>query len=163
MGRPSTPPRATSACTQRLHDLSAVTLRYANVYGPRQDPLGEGGVVAIFSGQALRRENPAVFGSGQQTRDFVYVGDVVEANLRAAESDAGGAYNVGTGRETSVLELAEAFATHGLGEPDLRPPRPGEVDRSCLDCTLAGEELGWRAQTSLDAGLAATLDWARTL
>lgn len=144
----------------RLHGFSAVTLRYANVYGPRQDPLGEGGVVAIYCGRALAGQGAVVYGDGEQTRDFVYVGDVVEANLAAASSDLAGAYNVGTGTETSVLELAAALSSHGLGALEHQAARPGEVRRSCLDARCAREDLGWTARTSLSSGLEATLDWA---
>src|SRR3954451_7998837 len=94
---------------ERIFDLSTVSLRLGNVYGPRQDPLGEAGVVAIFCGRLLAGERPTVFGDGLQTRDYIYVGDVVQANLAAAQSDASGAFNVGTGREASVIELAEAL------------------------------------------------------
>src|SRR3954471_5754940 len=94
---------------ERLYGLSAVTLRYGNVYGPRQDPLGEAGVIAIFCGRLLSGERPTVYGDGQQTRDYVYVGDVVSANLAAAGSDVRGGVNIGTGRETSVLDLIELF------------------------------------------------------
>jgi UDP-glucose 4-epimerase len=140
----------------RLHGLSTVALRYANVYGPRQDPLGEGGVVAIFCGR--RREGAGeatVFGDGRQTRDFTYVGDVVEANLVAADSAATGAYNIGTGVETSVLELAGQL---GL-EPVHAPARPGEVRRSSLDPERAARALGWRPRVSLEEGVRATLGW----
>jgi UDP-glucose 4-epimerase len=136
----------------RLHGLSTVALRFANVYGPRQDPRLEGGVVAIFTAAAREGRRGTVFGDGRQTRDFVYVGDVVEALLAAAGSDAGGAFNVGTGRETSVLELAAAVGI----EVDHAPERPGEVTRSCLDPTRAAGVLGWRARTTLADGLRAT-------
>jgi UDP-glucose 4-epimerase len=145
-----------SACHlyRRLHGLSTVALRYANVYGPRQDPAGEGGVIAIFCDRVAAGRPLTVFGDGRQTRDFVYVGDVVAANLRAAGLEVGGAYNVGTGVETSVLELAEA-----LGTTDLRfePARLGEIARSVLDPSLALRELGWAPETALSAGLQQTL------
>ncbi len=144
-----------------LHGLRSTALRFANVYGPRQDPLGEGGVVAIYCG--LARDNgggqeATVFGDGEQTRDFVYVGDVVEALLRAGDHGAGfGPFNVGTGLETTVNALAAS-----LGLATRRAPaRPGEVQRSCLDPSRAARELGWTTATELDAGLARTLDWAR--
>jgi UDP-glucose 4-epimerase len=143
---------------ERLHGLSTVAVRFSNVYGPRQDPLGEGGVVAIFSAVAAgQRDGAVIFGDGRQTRDFVYVGDVVSACLAAAESSATGAYNVATGQETTVLELAAAL---GLN-PEFAPERPGEVRRSCLDPTRAAEVLGWRAQVGLDEGLEKTLEWVR--
>jgi UDP-glucose 4-epimerase len=142
----------------RLHGLSTVAVRFSNVYGPRQDPLGEGGVVAIFCAAAAgRRPQATIFGDGRQTRDFIYVGDVVEACLKAAASEATGAYNISTGRETTVIELAEALDL----DPEFAPERLGEVRRSCLDPSRAAEVLGWRASTSLEAGLARTLEWVR--
>jgi UDP-glucose 4-epimerase len=141
----------------RLHSVEAMALRYANVYGPRQDPLGEGGVVAIFCDRARRGEPATVFGDGRQTRDFVYVGDVVEANLLAAERGGTGAFNIGRGEETSVLELAAAL---GL-EVEHEPERPGEVRRSCLDPSLARRELGWEPRVDLEAGIERTLEWVR--
>jgi len=144
----------------RLHGLSGVSLRPGNIYGPRQDPLGEGGVVAIFCGRLNDGARPTVFGDGRQTRDYVYVGDVVEAALLAAGSDARGAYNIGTGIETNVLELAERLG--GLRpdvafEPEFAPERTGEVRRIALDAGLARRELGWSAETTLERGLELTL------
>jgi UDP-glucose 4-epimerase len=144
----------------RLYGLSTISLRFANVYGPRQDPLGEAGVVAIFTGARLTGRRPVVYGDGTQTRDFVYVGDVVGAVLAAGDSDVIGSFNVGTGRETSVLELAAAFGD-GDFVPEQAPARPGEVQRSALDCTRIAEALGWRATTSLAEGLEKTLAAAR--
>jgi UDP-glucose 4-epimerase len=145
----------------RLHGLSTVALRYANVYGPRQDPLGEGGVIAIFCGCLAEGRTPTIFGDGEQTRDFVFVGDVVEANLMAAEASLTGSYNVGTGVETSVLDLVATLDGLGLGPP-LAPrhadERPGEVRRSCLDAARLRETLGWTPRTSLADGLRRTLD-----
>jgi UDP-glucose 4-epimerase len=145
----------------RLHGLSTVALRYANVYGPRQDPLGEGGVIAIFCGCLAEGRTPTIYGDGEQTRDFVYVGDVVEANLAAADATLTGSYNVGTGVETSVLELVTTLDELGLGAP-LAPrhaeARAGEVRRSCLDATRLHEALGWMPRTSLADGLRLTLD-----
>jgi UDP-glucose 4-epimerase len=140
-----------------LHGVRATALRFANVYGPRQDPLGEGGVVAIFCGAAVSGRPVTVFGTGDQTRDFVYVGDVVDACLVAAEGAAFGPYNVGTGVETSVLALARELGV--AWEP--APARPGEVERSCLDPARSATELGWTATTPLAAGLERTLAWAR--
>ena len=130
---------------RRLHGLSTVALRFANVYGPRQDPLGEGGVIAIYCHAAATDRRVRVFGDGRQTRDFVYVGDVVAALIAAAEQDAGGAYNIGTGLETTVLELVERL---GL-EPTFEPERPGEIRRSCLDASAARATLGWEARVAL--------------
>jgi UDP-glucose 4-epimerase len=148
------------ALFDRLHGLSTVALRYANVYGPRQDPLGEGGVIAIFCGCFAEGRTPTIYGDGEQTRDYVYVGDVVAANLRAAELEVGGSINIGTGVETSVLELVEAFRGLDDGasfEPVHAPARAGEVLRSCLDAVRAGELLGWTPQVSLGDGLRRTL------
>src|SRR4051812_2246828 len=144
----------------RLHGMSTVSLRYGNVYGPRQDPLGEAGVIAIFCGLALHGGKPIVFGDGLQTRDYVYVGNVVAANLTAAESEAGGSFNIGCEEQTTVLDLVNALAPQAQGEfePQHEPERPGEVQRSTLDCSRAHEELGWKAEVSLDEGLQRTLD-----
>jgi UDP-glucose 4-epimerase len=148
----------------RLHDLSTVSLRYGNVYGPRQDPLGEAGVIAIYCGLALEGGNPIVFGDGLQTRDYVFAGDVVAANLAAASSDAGGSFNVGCEVQTTVLDLVNAIAPQALGgfEPQHQPERPGEVQRSTLDCSRAHEELGWKAEVPLEQGLERTLDSLRS-
>ena len=145
------------ATWNRLYGESHVALRYGNVYGPRQDPHGEAGVVAIFFGRLAAGTAFRVFGDGRQTRDYVFVGDVVEASL-AAERRPGGVFNVGTGRETSVLELAEACRrVSGVDvDPEFAPPRAGELQRSVLDPSLAEAELGFRASVSLDEGLAAT-------
>jgi UDP-glucose 4-epimerase len=142
---------------EELKGVRATSLRFANVYGPRQDPLGEGGVIAIYCGLAVNGGEATVFGDGKQTRDFVYVGDVVDALLQAGDGSPGGPYNVGTGIETTVLELAERL---GL---DVRraDPRPGEVFRSCLDPRRAAREIGWTARTDLASGLERTLEWAR--
>jgi UDP-glucose 4-epimerase len=141
----------------RLHGLSTVSLRYGNVYGPRQDVHGEAGVVAIFCGHLIEGTAPTVFGDGRQTRDWVEVGDVVRANLLAAESDVVGPINIGQGRETSVLDLLDALrVVSGGGEltaPEFAPSRPGEVRRSCLDVTRARDQLGWEAQVELGEGL----------
>ena len=144
----------------RLHGLSTVSLRYANVYGPRQDPLGEGGVIAIFCGCFAEGRTPTIYGDGEQTRDYVYVGDVVAANLRAAELGVGGSINIGTGLETSVLDLVEAFRGLDGGEafaPVHAPARQGEVLRSCLNASRARELLGWAPQVGLADGLQRTL------
>lgn len=144
---------------ERLYGMSTLALRYGNVYGPRQDPLGEAGVIAIFCGKATGGGRPTVFGDGTQTRDYIYVGDVVAANLLAAQSDATGAINIGTGRETSVLELIDSLAPHAEGDftPIFEPARLGELPRSALDVSRAGSVLGWRAEVSLSDGMATTL------
>jgi UDP-glucose 4-epimerase len=140
---------------QRLYGLSGVSLRLGNVYGPRQDPQGEAGVVAIFCKALLGGERPRVFGDGMQTRDYIYVGDVVEAFVAAAGSDATGAFNVGTGVETSVLDLGERLARSCGREfdPEMAPARAGEVQRISISSALAGERLGWQVSTDLDRGL----------
>jgi UDP-glucose 4-epimerase len=146
---------------QRLHGLSGISLRLGNVYGPRQDPLGEAGVIAIFCGRLREGRRPTVFGDGTQTRDYIYVKDVVEAALAAAESQLSGAVNIGTGVETSVLELIERLRALGGGasfEPELAPPRPGEVQRVTIDPGRAEVELGWAARTDLPEGLRLTLE-----
>ena len=151
------------ALYERLYGLSGVSLRLGNVYGPRQDPLGEAGVIAIFCGRLRAGERPTVFGDGKQTRDYIYVGDVVAAELAAAESEASGAINVGTGIETDVLVLADRLAAlEGVGEdefkPEFAPARTGEVQRVSIDPARAERELGWRAETSLEQGLGLTLE-----
>ncbi len=149
------------ALYERLYGLSAISLRLGNVYGPRQDPLGEAGVIAIFCGRLLGGERPTVYGDGRQTRDYVYVADVVAAALAAADSEARGPINIGSGIETDVLELAARLGALGGAEgfePELAPPRTGEVQRISLDPGRAESELGWRAETGLDEGLKRTLD-----
>jgi UDP-glucose 4-epimerase len=149
------------ATYNRLYETGHVALRYGNVYGPRQDPHGEAGVVAIFLGRLARGEPLRIFGDGRQTRDYVYVGDVVTATL-AAQGHAG-VFNVGTGTETSVLDLAEACqSAAGVSvETEHAAARPGELQRSVLDPGRAEHELGVRAQTSLGDGLAATWEFIR--
>jgi UDP-glucose 4-epimerase len=154
--------------SERLYGLPSVTLRYGNVYGPRQDPHGEAGVIAIFCGKLIAGERPRIFGDGRQTRDYAYVGDIVAANLAAAAHPEGhGAYNVGTGVESSVLEVVAALReAGGIGEgefePEFAPARSGELQRSSLDVTRARAELGFSAETDLVSGLSSTLEWART-
>ena len=118
---------------ERLHGLSAVTLRYGNVYGPRQDPLGEAGVVAIFCGKLIAGERPVIYGDGRQTRDYAYVADVVAANLAAARHpEAHGVYNVGTGSEASVLEVLAALRrAASLGDDDSHPSSRPPASASC--------------------------------
>ena len=142
----------------RLHGLSTVSLRYGNVYGPRQDVHGEAGVVAIFCGHLIEGRRPIVFGDGRQTRDWVDVSDVVRANLLAADMpDLIGPVNIGHGHETSVLQLLDALrdVSDGgpVGEPEFAPERPGEVMRSCLDVGRAKRELGWEPEVDLRDGL----------
>src|SRR3954454_8148037 len=142
---------------ERLHGMSIASVRYGNVYGERQDPLGEAGVIAIFCGKLLAGERATVFGTGEQTRDYIYVGDVVSANLAAADSDAVGPFNIGTGKETDVLEIARILGI----EFDFAPPRLGELERSYIDVGRAREVLGWNAEMSLEEGMRRRLDWSR--
>jgi UDP-glucose 4-epimerase len=144
----------------RLHDSGHVVLRYGNVYGPRQDPHGEAGVVAIFMNRLRDGQAPRIFGDGSQTRDYVYVADVARATVAALDADDG-VYNVGTGRETSVTELLAAIqkVTGTQAEPELADARPGELQRSVLDVRRAAEELGWRPDHDLGRGLAETWAW----
>jgi UDP-glucose 4-epimerase len=144
---------------RRLFGLSTVSLRYGNVYGPRQDPLGEAGVIAIFCGRLRSGERPTVFGDGLQTRDYVHVHDVVAANLAAADSGIFGPVNIGTGVETSVLDIVEALAPHAKGDfsAEHQPERPGEVRHIAIDASRAREELGWEARVPLTEGLEQTL------
>jgi UDP-glucose 4-epimerase len=148
---------------QALHGLDFTALALANVYGPRQDPNGEAGVVAIFAGKLLAGEPCTIFGDGEQTRDFVYVDDVVEAFVRATEAGSGALVNIGTGVETSVNRLYESMAgAAGSAAPAIHADaRPGELARSSLDPSLAGELLGWQPTTALDDGVAAVLDYFR--
>ncbi len=145
---------------ERLYGLSTIPLRLGNVYGPRQDPLGEAGVVAIFCGRLREGRQPTVFGDGKQTRDYIYVGDVVAAMLAAAESETTGPVNIGTGVETDVLELVQALGElgdSGSFEPEFAPPRTGEVARISIDPARAASELGWTPQMDLKEGLRVTL------
>jgi UDP-glucose 4-epimerase len=149
------------ALYERLYGLSTIPLRLGNVYGPRQDPLGEAGVIAIFCGKLRAGERPVVFGDGKQTRDYIFVGDVVGAMLAAAEAAATGPVNIGTGIETDVLELVSALGELGGAgdfEPELAPPRTGEVQRISIDPGRAERELGWRPEMGLKEGLRVTLD-----
>jgi UDP-glucose 4-epimerase len=149
---------------ERLYGLSSATLRYGNVYGPRQDPLGEAGVIAIFCGCLDTGRRPTIFGDGAQTRDYVYVGDVVAANLAAAGVSATGPINVGTASETSVLELVTLLAELAGAsdfDPIFAPARLGELARSCLDTHRARELLDWEPQVSLREGLRLTLEAER--
>ena len=148
---------------RRLHGLATVSLRYGNVYGPRQDPLGEAGVVAIFCGCLVDGRRPTIFGDGEQTRDYVHVDDIVAANLAAVESEAMGALNIGTGVQTNVLDLVEALGelADGSFTAEHAPARPGEVRHIALDCTRAREELGWEPTIAVREGLRRTLEALR--
>lgn len=169
--RPVSPYGVSKYCAEHYLDyfarasgLRAVHLRYANVYGPRQDPHGEAGVVAIFAQRMLAGDTPTINGDGKQTRDYVYVGDVAAANVKALESDVAGAFNVGTGLETDVNRLAGfiAEAAGFAGEVPHGPAKAGEQRRSVLENRKAAQALGWRPEMPLDAGIARTVDWFRT-
>ncbi len=141
------------------YGLNYVVLRYPNVYGPRQNTLGEAGVVAIFARQMLGGERPTIFGSGGKTRDYTHVSDVVSANLLAMEQGKNVICNIGTGVETSDQEIFDALA-EALGydgSPLYTSVRPGEIQRICLDWSKAERELGWRPQLSLKEGIAKTV------
>jgi len=148
---------------RRLHGLSSMALRFGNVYGPRQDPHGEAGVIAIFCGLFAAGGQPTIYGDGSQTRDYIYVGDLVDAIVAAGDSDAADTLNVGTERETTVLELVDAIRRVGGADDDafqprFAPERPGEVHRSCLAVGRAREVLGWEARVDVDEGIRRTLD-----
>ncbi|HUO04736.1 MAG TPA: NAD-dependent epimerase/dehydratase family protein [Candidatus Binataceae bacterium] len=143
------------------YGIDYLALRYANVYGPRQDPHGEAGVVAIFCGRLLDGERCAIYGGGKQTRDYVYVGDVVRANLAALNAKATGAINIGTGVETSVNQLYKTLAAVAgvKSAPVYQPARPGEQSRSVISPARAKKELGWRPEKKLADGLAETFKY----
>ncbi len=146
----------------RKRGLRGVALRYSNVYGPGQDPEGEAGVVAIFAQKMLNQQTPVIFGDGGQTRDYVHVRDVVAANLAAlANPAAKGAYNIGTGVETTVTQLAQhlARALGYQGAPRHEAPRDGEQRRSVLNYGLAQQQLGWSPQIDVETGLTETARW----
>ena len=149
---------------RELHEMEFTALALANVYGPRQDPHGEAGVVAIFAGRLLAGTPCTIFGDGEQTRDFVYVDDVVDAFVRAAERGGGLLMNIGTGAETTVNDLYGSMArVAGVSGPaSYSPPRPGELARSALDPGRAAIHLGWKPWTALDDGCRATIDWFRS-
>jgi UDP-glucose 4-epimerase len=149
---------------RELHSLEFAALALANVYGPRQNPHGEAGVVAIFADRLLTGTPITIFGTGEQTRDFVYVDDVVDAFVRAATRGGGLVCNIGTGRETSVNDLyrSMAAAVGSEANPDYAPGRAGELDRNVLDVERAGIQLGWRPWTELGDGVRAVIDSVRT-
>jgi UDP-glucose 4-epimerase len=148
---------------RELHALEFCALALANVYGPRQDPHGEAGVVAIFSDRLLRGELVTIFGDGEQTRDFIYVDDVVDAFVRAGSRGGGLVLNIGTGVEVSVNKLARVMGERsGTTTPPVHaPPRVGEILRSSLDPERAGIHLGWRPWTELEVGVDGVLDYTR--
>jgi UDP-glucose 4-epimerase len=152
----------------RVHRMSCVALRYGNVYGPRQDPHGEAGVVAIFSGRILDGKPLTVFGDGKQTRDYVYVGDVARATFLASNAKLppqklldSRAYNIGTGVATSVMQVAETLKRVAKSDVDVvhAPKRPGEQQHSYLVVDKAAKELAWKPEVSLEDGLRKTFEW----
>lgn len=149
---------------REVRGLEYSVLALANVYGPRQDPYGEAGVVAIFAGQLLGSDRPTIYGDGEQTRDFVFIDDVVDAFVRAAEKGGGLIVNIGTGVETTVQELFDVMArATGFEDPaHYAPERTGELRRSALDPGRAAIHLGWKPWTDLEDGVRRTLEWFRT-
>jgi len=145
----------------KIYGLEYIALRYANIYGPRQDPHGEAGVVAIFSNMMLAGEPPLINGDGRQTRDYVYVGDVVRVNIAAIKSDFVGPINIGTGVETDVMALFNILkdASGRDIEEKHGPAMKGEQMRSVLDNSLAGRVLGWKPEVSIEEGLKLTYKW----
>jgi UDP-glucose 4-epimerase len=148
---------------RRLHGLNYTILRYGNVYGPRQDPHGEAGVVAIFAQAMLEGRETRIFGDGLQERDFVYVGDVVEANISAIDRGEGQAFNVGTGQGSTVNQVFDALKglTRYRQAAQYHPVRPGDVYKISLECGKARRELGWSPQTELEEGLRHTVEYFR--
>jgi UDP-glucose 4-epimerase len=151
-------------CYHLVYGIPYVALRYANVYGPRQDPFGEAGVVAIFTSRLLRGEQPVINGDGLQTRDYVYVGDVARANLLALRPEVAGAINIGTGIETDVVTLFEELRrlTGSSAPTSHGPAKAGEQRRSVLECAHAAQVLGWRPEMALADGLGHTVDYFRS-
>ena len=149
---------------EKLHGLAFTSLALANVYGPRQDPHGEAGVVSIFASKLLAGEPCRIFGTGEQTRDFVFVDDVADAFVRAATRGDGLVINIGTGNETTVNELYQSMAeAAGVDTPaDYADARVGELDRSCLDAARARIQLGWDPWTEIKAGSRAVIEWERS-
>lgn len=145
----------------KLYGLNFTVLRYGNVYGPRQDPLGEAGVIAIFCGKMIKGEAPTIYGDGKQLRDYVYAGDVAEINLIALERGENQIYNVGTGKGTSVNELFAVLKDimRFKGDAAYAPARAGELFRSVLNGRKIKKELGWRPKTGIKKGLKRTLKW----
>ncbi len=145
----------------KLHNFQTVSLRFANVYGPRQDPWGEAGVIAILAQRAVEKEPMRVFGTGQHTRDYVYVADVVQAFLKAVEVEGSGTYNIGTGQETSVLDIIQTLSKV-IGrelEINYQPEVVGEMARSSIDASKARAGLNWQPSVVLEAGIRKTYEW----
>ena len=147
-----------------IHNIDYVCLRYANVYGPRQNSEGEAGVVAIFSSKVIKHEQPVIFGSGKQTRDYVFVLDVIEANIKALEYEGSGIFNIGTGKESDLRDILRIISTEAVGntvDPEYAPAKPGEQMRSALDCSLAKKHLGWAPEYGLNDGIQQTVEWIK--
>ena len=147
---------------RHLYGIDYTILRYSNVFGPRQDPKGEAGVVSIFIDKIKNREKPEIFGDGNQTRDYVFVGDVARANLLALEKDTKSRiFNIGTGKETSVNNLYVLIKNATGTDMDAvnTAPIPGEIQRIKLDCSLAKAELGWMPEISVGEGIRRTVEW----
>ena len=168
--QPASPYGASKLCAEeylalyrRLRGLSTAAMRYANVYGPGQDPVGEAGVVAIFCSRLLQGHPPVINGDGRQTRDYVHVEDVARANAAALESAAQGALNIGTGVESTVLDLLRHLAAELPSAPPPRhgPAKPGEQRRSVIEASAARAALGWAPTVALAEGLAQTMRWFR--
>ena len=168
--RPASPYGTSKLCGEeyvelyrRAHGVSTLCLRYANVYGPGQDPLGEAGVVAIFLHQLLEGRAPRINGDGLQTRDFVYVEDVARANVLGVESGASGALNIGTARESNIVQLAGKLVKAAGGPtPTHGPPAPGEQRRSVIDPAAAKKALGWEPRVGFEEGLERTAEWFKS-
>jgi UDP-glucose 4-epimerase len=144
--------------------LRFTVLRYGNIFGPRQDPHGEAGVCSIFTGKLLNGEKAKIFGDGSQARDYVFIDDVVKANIIALEKGDGGSYNIGTGIGTTTLEVYEAVrkAVGTNLQPDMAPPRAGDVQAFWLDPSLAAQELDWKAEVPFEEGVRRTVEWFRS-
>ena len=144
-------------------DLQYTILRYPNIYGPRQDPKGEAGVVAIFATQMLTGVQPRIFGDGSKTRDYLFVSDVVDANLRALDCDGNGIFNLGWGKEITDLEVFKTVreAVGSKVEPVFEEKRPGEIDRISTDAARARESLGWKPKVEFPAGVQQVVDYWR--
>jgi UDP-glucose 4-epimerase len=148
-----------------LYELNYLAFRYANVYGPRQDPRGEGGVVAIFSDKMLKGKQPVIFGSGDKGRDYVFVEDIVRANILAINSPKVGIYNLGSGKETSDQAIFNAISRECCytGLPSYDSERPGEIKRIYLDSSIANQDLGWNPLISLQVGISKTVEYYRNI
>ncbi|MEV6866635.1 NAD-dependent epimerase/dehydratase family protein [Streptosporangium subroseum] len=145
----------------RLYDTQHAALRMGNIYGPRQDPGGEAGVIGIFCGRLFAGERPTIFGDGKTTRDYVYVADAVSAFLAAGDSERGGVWNIGTGRETSILQLVKHVCRSAghVAEPVFAAARAGELERSVLDVAAAEQDLRWKATVPIEEGIPRVYEW----